>query len=144
MFLLSPAKVLVVVVVALVVLGPDTLPRVARQVGALWSTVTQFRARMESEVRDTFPDLPSTDTLTQAIRSPLTLLDTLAGYHGTSDDHSTPDDHGSTDGPGDHTGDGLARAPTEVDRDAPGDAGAGDTDWLRSLQGLGVDLSELN
>ena len=47
MFLLSPAKVLVVVVVALVVLGPDTLPRVARQVGALWSTVTQFRARME-------------------------------------------------------------------------------------------------
>ena len=138
MFLLSPAKVLVVLVVALVVLGPDTLPRVARQVGALWSTVTQFRARMESEVRDTFPDLPSTDTLTQAIRSPLTLLDTLAG------DHGTPDDHGSTDGPGDHTGDGLARAPTEVDRDAPGDAGAGDTDWLRSLQGLGVDLSELN
>ena len=34
---LSPAKLLVILVVALVVLGPDKLPRVAKQIGGdLW------------------------------------------------------------------------------------------------------------
>ena len=33
---LSPAKLLVILVVALVVLGPDKLPKVARQIGGLW------------------------------------------------------------------------------------------------------------
>ena len=35
--LLSPAKLLVILVVALVVLGPDKLPKVAKQIGSLWS-----------------------------------------------------------------------------------------------------------
>lgn len=33
---LSPAKLLVILVIALVVLGPDKLPKVARQIGGLW------------------------------------------------------------------------------------------------------------
>jgi sec-independent protein translocase protein TatB len=78
---LSPAKVLVILVVALVVLGPDKLPKVARQIGSLWGDFRKFRERLESEVRGTFPDLPSTDTITQAVRSPLTFLDTLADNH---------------------------------------------------------------
>ncbi len=79
---LSPAKLLVIVVIALVVLGPDKLPAVARQIGALWGDFSTFRHKLESEVRDTFPDLPSTDTITQAVRSPLSFLDTLAETHG--------------------------------------------------------------
>lgn len=77
MFLLSPAKLLVVLVVALLVLGPDKLPKVAKQLGGLWGDFRKFRERLELEVRDTFPDLPSTDTITQAVRSPLTFLDSL-------------------------------------------------------------------
>jgi len=77
MFLLSPAKLLVVLVVALLVLGPDKLPKVAKQLGGLWGDFRKFREKLESEVRDTFPDLPSTDTITQAVRSPLTFLDSL-------------------------------------------------------------------
>ena len=75
---LSPAKLLVILVVALVVLGPDKLPKVAKQVGGLWGDFRKFREKLESEVRGNFPDLPSTHTITQAVRSPLSFLDNLA------------------------------------------------------------------
>jgi sec-independent protein translocase protein TatB len=75
---LSPAKLLVILVIALVVLGPDKLPRVAKQIGGLWSDFRKFRDRLESEVRGNFPDLPSSNTITQAVRSPLSFLGNLA------------------------------------------------------------------
>jgi sec-independent protein translocase protein TatB len=78
---LSPAKLLVILVVALIVLGPDKLPQVAKQVGSLWGDFRKFRERLESGVRDNFPDLPSTDVITQAVRSPLSFLDNLADNH---------------------------------------------------------------
>lgn len=80
---LSPAKLLIILVVALVVLGPDKLPRAAKQIGSFWADLRTFRQRIESEVRGTFPDLPSTDRITQAVRSPLSFLDGLADTHGT-------------------------------------------------------------
>ena len=67
---LSPAKLLVILVVALIVLGPDKLPKMAKQIGSLWGDFRKFRERLESDVRGTFPDLPSTDTIAQAVRSP--------------------------------------------------------------------------
>lgn len=81
MFFLSPEKVLVILVVALVVLGPDRLPHMARQAGKLWNDFRTFRQRLESDVRGNFPDLPSVDTISQAVRSPLSFLDTLADSH---------------------------------------------------------------
>jgi sec-independent protein translocase protein TatB len=78
MLLMSPAKLLVILVVALVVLGPDKLPGMAKKAGRLWSDIRTFREKLESEVRGTFPDLPSTESITQAVRSPLTFLDSLA------------------------------------------------------------------
>jgi Sec-independent protein translocase protein TatA len=87
---LSPEKLLIILVVAVIVLGPDKLPRVARQLGSLWSDLQRLRQRLESEVRGTFPDLPSTDTITRAVRSPMAFLDQLGG--------DTPAD-GPSDGP---------------------------------------------
>jgi len=78
---LSPAKLLVILVVALLVLGPDKLPKVAKQIGGLWGDFRKFRQRLESDVRGNFPDLPSTETITQAVRSPLSFLDSLADSH---------------------------------------------------------------
>ena len=87
---LSPAKVLVILVMALVVLGPEKLPKVAKQIGGLWGDFRAFREKLESEVRGSLPDLPSTDTITRAVRSPVSFLDTLAdapgGGHGAADD----------------------------------------------------------
>jgi sec-independent protein translocase protein TatB len=84
MLSLSPAKILVVVVVALLVLGPDKLPGVARQLGSLWGDLRRLRSKLESEVRGVFPDLPPTHELTQAVRSPLDLLNRLADEHERS------------------------------------------------------------
>lgn len=79
---LSPIKILVVLVVALVVLGPDKLPTVARQLGALWHDLRLWRSRLEREVRGAFPDLPSPQRITEAVRSPISFLDRLADEHG--------------------------------------------------------------
>ena len=43
---LSPAKLLIVVLVAIVVLGPDKLPKLARQVGSLWGDFRRLRQRL--------------------------------------------------------------------------------------------------
>jgi len=84
MLSLSPAKILVVVVVALIVLGPDKLPQVARQLGAAWGDLRRFRARLERDVRGAFPDLPPAHEVAQAVRSPLAFLDRLADEHERS------------------------------------------------------------
>lgn len=57
---LDPAKVLVVLVVALIVLGPERLPRAARQLGAAWRELTRIREQVTEEVRAAIPevDLP--------------------------------------------------------------------------------------
>ena len=81
MLSLSPAKMLVILVIALVVLGPEKLPQVARQVGAAWHELRQWRSRLESEVRGTFPNLPPTHEVAEAVRSPLAFLDRLADEH---------------------------------------------------------------
>ena len=84
MVLLSPPKLLVILVIALIVLGPDKLPSAARRVGALWSEFTRWRAHVESEVRAAFPDLPSTTEMARAVRSPISMLDRLADEHGAA------------------------------------------------------------
>jgi len=81
MLTLSPAKILVVLVVALIVLGPEKLPGMARQIGAAWGDLRRWRARLETEVRGVFPDLPPAHEVAQAVRSPLAFLDRLADEH---------------------------------------------------------------
>jgi sec-independent protein translocase protein TatB len=83
---LSPAKLLVILVVALVVLGPDKLPRVAKQIGGLWGDFRKFRERLEADVRGSFPELPSSDKIAQAVRSPLSFLDDLAASDSNEND----------------------------------------------------------
>lgn len=81
MLTLSPWKILVIVVVALLVLGPEKLPSVARQVGGFWGDFRRFRARLEDEVRGVFPDLPPSHEVARAVRSPLAYLNRLADEH---------------------------------------------------------------
>lgn len=75
---LDPSKLLVIAVVMIMVLGPDKLPQFARQVGAVWRSFAEFRQRMETEVRSSIPDLPSTTELARYVRSPAALLDHLS------------------------------------------------------------------
>ena len=75
---LDPAKLLIIAVVAVILLGPDKLPQVARQVGAAWRSFGEFRHKMESEVRSSIPDLPSSADIARLARSPSALLDHLS------------------------------------------------------------------
>ena len=70
MFNLDPGKLIVIAVVAIILLGPDRLPQVARQVGGAWRSFNEFRHRMETEVRSSMPDLPPTSEIARLARSP--------------------------------------------------------------------------
>jgi sec-independent protein translocase protein TatB len=87
---LDPAKLLVIAVVAVILLGPDKLPQVARQVGAAWRTFSEFRHKMESEVRSSIPDLPSSAEIARLARSPSALLNHLSTMSPETDPPITP------------------------------------------------------
>src|SRR6516165_12782061 len=106
MFNLDPAKLLVIAIVAIILLGPDKLPKVAKQAGAAWRSFTEFRHRMESEVRNTVPDLPPTSEIARLARSPSALLHHLSTLSSDEDKDEAPD--GSFQPP-----DGAAGAATE-------------------------------
>jgi TatA/E family protein of Tat protein translocase len=103
---LDPGKLLVIAVVAILILGPDRLPQVARQIGGTWRSFNDFRQRMETEVRSNMPDLPSTSEIARLVRSPSALLDNLANID---------------------SGDGPIEAPREDQQAATGGAPPGAT-----------------
>ncbi len=132
MFNLDPGKLLVIAVVAIILLGPDRLPQVARQVGGAWRSFNEFRHRMESEVRSSMPDLPPTSEIARLARSPSALLNHLSNM--SPDDEVDDGDDGvpdgsfqppvSTNGAGtlDETG---AHGAVPDDRDGPECSGPG-------------------
>ena len=119
MFFLSPEKLMVILVVALVVLGPDKLPQVAKQIGQLWGDFRRFRHRLESDVRGSFPELPSVDTISHAVRSPLSFLDKLADSHEA--DQSAETTSATLDDPTADTNEGQVDTPPEVGQDPEGE-----------------------
>src|SRR5580700_2446161 len=78
---LDPAKLVVILVLALVVMGPEKMQSSARHFGALWRSVTEFREKAEQQVREALPDL-------DLPRIPTSPRGALAGY--VSDLLSTP------------------------------------------------------
>jgi len=89
---LDPGKLLVIAVVAIILLGPDRLPQVARQVGGAWRSFNEFRHRMESEVRSSMPDLPPTSEIARLARSPSALLTHLSTLSSDEGDAEEPPD----------------------------------------------------
>lgn len=92
MFDLGPTKLLVIFIVVVVLLGPDKLPQVARQLGSGWRRLRQLQERMEAELRETVPDLPSTEEIARFARSPMSLLTRLSDLseEGLVPDPGTP------------------------------------------------------
>ena len=75
---LSPFKIMVIVAVVLLLMGPDKLPEVAHRLGSSWRALKRLQERVESEVRDAIPDLPSTGDIARIVRSPINLLNQLS------------------------------------------------------------------
>jgi sec-independent protein translocase protein TatB len=131
MLSLSPAKLLVILVIALIVLGPEKLPQVARQIGAAWHDLRDWRTRIESEVRGTFPNLPPTHEVADAVRSPLAFLDRLADEHERVVQGDGDEAEGSSDPVGT---DALGPAPP---LDAAAGNGSASTNGATSTNGVG-------
>ena len=55
---IGPAEILVVLVVALIVLGPARLPDAARSVGKAMNELRRATTGLQSEVREAFSDSP--------------------------------------------------------------------------------------
>lgn len=129
MLSISPAKILVVLLVALIVLGPDKLPGMARQAGKFLHELRRLRDRVESEMRSVMPEgmpLPS-----EIVRSPLAFLasaadvpadggpvDGLPVDDGPVDDNDATASDGKTAGPGTpgDAGDPAAGGPADTAR----------------------------
>jgi sec-independent protein translocase protein TatB len=111
---LDPAKLLIIAVVAIILLGPDKLPQVARQVGGAWRSFNEFRHRMESEVRNSIPDLPPSHEIARLARSPSALLNHLSnmGTDGTANGNGNGTGT-ATDGAADNAA-GAPPAPAPV------------------------------
>jgi Sec-independent protein translocase protein TatA len=52
----GPEKILIVLAVALIVLGPERLPGMTRQIGKAWGDFRRFREHLEGEVRGALGD----------------------------------------------------------------------------------------
>ena len=79
-----------IVVVVLLLLGPDKLPEVAHKLGSSWRALKRIQERVESEVREAIPDLPSTGDLARMARSPVNMLNQLASRVDAKDEASKP------------------------------------------------------
>src|SRR6516162_611109 len=122
MFNLDPAKLLVIAIVGIILLGPDKLPNVAKQAGAAWRSFNEFRHRMESEVRNTVPDLPPTSEIARLARSPSALLHHLSTLSSEEGADEAPD--GSFQPPGGAAGTAPAGEPASAPAPAPAPASA--------------------
>jgi Sec-independent protein translocase protein TatA len=69
---------MVIAGVIMLLMGPDKLPEVAHKIGAAWRALKNIQQRIESEVREAIPDLPSTGDIARIARSPVNLLNQLA------------------------------------------------------------------
>ena len=78
MISLSPVKLLVIAAVIMLLMGPDKLPEIAHRLGSSWRALKRLQERMESEVREAIPDLPSTSEIARIVRSPVSLLNQLS------------------------------------------------------------------
>lgn len=79
---LSPTKIIIILVVVVVLLGPKRLPEVARQLGAGWRKVREYHRQFDHELRQTIPDLPTSQEIVRFARSPVALLNQLADRQG--------------------------------------------------------------
>jgi Sec-independent protein translocase protein TatA len=59
-------------------MGPDKLPEVTHKIGSSWRALKRIQERVEAEVREAIPDLPSANDLARFTRSPVNLLNQLA------------------------------------------------------------------
>ncbi len=101
---LGPAEILVILVVALIVLGPKRLPEAGRQVGRAIAEVRKWSQGFQDEIRsavDFDPKPPSYPTTPPAgtDRSPIPMVPAETGPPANGSGTVTTGSHGHVSGP---------------------------------------------
>jgi sec-independent protein translocase protein TatB len=99
----GPAKILIVLTVALIVLGPEKLPQMTRQIGKAWGDFRRFREHLEGEVRGALgEDLvrPFTPPWQSDGSSQPSAVSAGSGAEETTPDAGASDGAPGPDGPG--------------------------------------------
>lgn len=125
-------EVLLILLVALIVLGPDKLPDAARQVGKVAREFRRISSGFQREMREAMKDPVAAATQERKLpeRAPITPPPPMASQTSDADqqvsDQATSDGNGSasietraTDG-GDTSGDDTDGTPTGADADGGG------------------------
>ena len=81
---LDPAKVFLLLVIALIVIGPERLPGAARQLGGAWRELNRLRQKFDEEVRALVPDLDLPNIPTSPTKAVTGYLSRLVSGTGTS------------------------------------------------------------
>jgi mttA/Hcf106 family len=71
---LSPTKMFIILIVAVIVVGPRRLPRVAREFAKGWRRLRELYAQIDREVRQSIPGIPPDLDILRHARSPVALL----------------------------------------------------------------------
>jgi Sec-independent protein translocase protein TatA len=103
---ITPFKVLIVLAVALIVLGPDRLPRLAHQAARAWRDIQRFRSHIASEVNETLVGGSST----RSSQSTRTMQAT----------ETTPNGAAHPDQPREAAPEAVGSSPEERERPNPG------------------------
>ena len=128
---LSPTKLIIIFVVVVVLLGPNRLPEVARQLGAGWRKLRDLHSQIDRELRQSVPDLPSSQDIVRFARSPITLLNQLADFT------TGPPSREGTDGSLHPEGTDGARELAGAPELGTGLDGTGERDGTPDLDGTG-------
>ncbi|MFZ2057464.1 MAG: twin-arginine translocase TatA/TatE family subunit [Acidimicrobiales bacterium] len=54
---LDPSKIFLILVIVLIIVGPERLPGAARQLGGMWRELNRMREKVEQEIRSAVPDI---------------------------------------------------------------------------------------
>lgn len=77
---LDPEKIVMILVVALIVIGPQRLPKAARQLGTWWRSLIELRAKLEQEFREAVPDFKEAFPVEELPRIPRNSRAAVSGF----------------------------------------------------------------
>jgi sec-independent protein translocase protein TatA len=108
---LGPAEILVILVVALLVFGPNKMPEIAKQVGKGFREFRRVQQHLKSELRDVVSEFDSPSSTASVAQEPVPMLP-------PKDDDATPSST-STPTPTPAASEPAASAPALPAADSP-------------------------
>ena len=87
---LGPAEIMVILLVALLVFGPNRLPEVGRQVGKGMREIRKFQNTLKTDLDEALSEHPEPESPAPTTSAPMLAPLDAAGNAAAPDDHDPP------------------------------------------------------